>query len=102
VVYKELEKEPTNEELDNDIERSGQGILLPFFPDGEIRESVRALLRFSAKMKRHEKLADGVVFVQTDSERYFVNPMYDIEWNFDKFHSFMVKVLRACTEKLQI
>jgi hypothetical protein len=102
VLYKELEKEPTNEELDNDIETSGQRILLPFFPDGEIRESVRALLRFSAKMKRHEKLADGVVFVQTDSERYFVNPMYDIEWNFDKFHSFMVKVLRACTEKLQI
>jgi hypothetical protein len=63
---------------------------------------VRELLRFSAKMKRHEKLADGAVFVQTDSESYFVNPMYDIEWNFDKFHSFMVKVLRACTEKLQI
>ena len=99
-VYEKPEVEPTNEELDADIAKSGGDIILNLLPEGEIREAQREALRLIARVKRYEQVADGLVPIEIDGKQCFIRPMNDIEWNFNKFHSFMVKVLNALLARI--
>ncbi len=69
-------------------------------PQGEIREAQREALRTIARVKRYEVVADGLVPMEIDGQQVFIKPMNDIEWNFGKFHSFMVKVLKALLARI--
>ena len=99
-MYEKPEVEPTNEQLDADIANSGVDIILNLLPEGEIREAQREALRSVARVKRLEQVADGLVPIEIDGKQGFIKPMNDIEWNFNKFHSFMVKVLNALLARI--
>jgi hypothetical protein len=99
-IYAKPEVEPTIEGLDADIAKSGEDDILAYLPAGDAHDSARDFLRFKAKMARLEKVADNMVLVKTAENQYFLNPMADIEWNYQKFHSFMLKVLKACQARL--
>jgi len=45
-------------------------------------------------------IAQGIVFLELKGQWHFIRPMGDIEWNFDRFHSFMVTVLNALTARI--
>jgi hypothetical protein len=99
-VYKKPEVEPTVEELDAEITKRDLDRDIALFPPGPARESVRETLRYRVRLEKSEELLDGVVFVDIKGKPGFVNPMNDIEWNFNKFNSFMVKVLEACKQRI--
>ncbi len=90
------DKEPTPEELDAEITQAGMDDILRFMPEGELRESVREMLRFNFKMAHYEKgkVANGVVPLEIDGKLLgYIQPANDTDWNFQKFMLFMNQVL---------
>jgi len=89
------DKEPTSEELDAEIAAAGMDDILRFMPEGELRESVREMLRTNFKMAHYEKgkIIDGVVPIEIDGQAGFIRPANDTDWNFQKYLTFQNLVL---------
>lgn len=88
------EHEPTDAELDAEITAAGADIVYRFMPNGELRDSMVAMVRHNFKMAHYEKgkVIDGVVPIEIDGKRGFISPINDTSWNFQKFTSFMNEV----------
>jgi hypothetical protein len=99
-IYETPDQEPTAEELDADIEQSGEGVTLNLYPAGKVREYFRENLRFKARLKRYKRVAEGMVKIEIDGNYFLIRPMSDIGWNFDRFHAFLEKVLNACATRI--
>jgi hypothetical protein len=99
-IYDTPDQEPTIAELDADIERSGDGDILNSYPSGKVRDFVKDNLRFQARLKRYRKVAEGMVKIAIDGKNYLIRPMSDIEWNFDRYHAFLTRVLVACCRRI--
>ena len=95
-LYEKPDVEPTDEELDEEISRLGLDRQLGWAPEGPIRDWAWNLLRYKVRLQKAKKIAEGVVFIEIKGKWYFMHPLADTEWNFRKFHNFMVKVLNAC------
>lgn len=86
--------EPTNEELDAEIAQAGADIVYRFMPNGELRDSVVAMVRHNFKMAHYDKgkVIDGVILIEIDGKKGWITPLNDTSWNFQKFAAFMNEV----------
>jgi hypothetical protein len=87
-------QEPTDAELDAEIAAAGADIVYRFMPQGELRDSMVAIVRHNFKMAHYEKgkVIDGVVLIEIDGKKGFISPINDTSWNFQKLTSFMNEV----------
>ncbi len=99
-VYQKPVVEPTPEELDKDISEEDLDATINLSPKGPLREQVRGLYRYKMKIDRSKKILDDAILIEAKGKYGFIRPMADIEWNFNKFHSFMVRVLEACEKRI--
>jgi hypothetical protein len=101
-VVKNLDHEPTNEELDQDIHDADLDYLLQIRP-GPIRDGVREMLRSNARAARYERetLMEDVVLIEIDGKHGFIKPLQDTWWNFRRCLSFLNDVLTACSTVLR-
>jgi hypothetical protein len=99
-IYETPEQEPTVDDLDADIERTGNGAVLNLYPPGTLRDFIRENLRFQARLRIYKRVAEGMVKIKIDGKYFLIRPMSDIEWNFDKFHAFLTTVLETCAARI--
>jgi hypothetical protein len=95
-LIKKPDKELSDEEVDKMIVEAGMDYIVNYMPEGELRDSVRQMLRYNFRMAHYEKegkILDGVVPVVIDGKPGFIRPTADTEWNFQKFLTFMNRVL---------
>jgi hypothetical protein len=94
-IYEKLDPEPSAAELDAEIAKQGLDDFLRVVPPGPVREGFRATLRQKMLISLSKLLAEGIVFLQVKGKWSYIRPMSDIEWNFERYHRFMVAVLNA-------
>lgn len=99
-IYRRPDVEPSKEDLDEEITRTGRDRLVVLLPP-EAHEQARDAIRWIVRQERNELVADDILHLEIDGEQFFIRPLNDIDWNFDKFHAFMTKVLKACAARLQ-
>jgi hypothetical protein len=99
-VYEKPDVEFTNEELDEEIRKAGRDSRIDMFPPGPLRDWARQSERYRMRLEKTKKLLDEVLLVEIKGKYGFIHPMADIEWNFNKFHTFLDKVLEACRLRL--
>lgn len=99
-IYEKLDPEPTPMELDAEIAKQGLDDVLRLVPRGPIQDAFRETLRHKVRLRMSKQIAEGVVFLEIRGKGYFIKPMIDIEWNFDRYHEFLVKVLNACKARI--
>lgn len=101
VVVEELDHEPTNEELDEDIRKAGLDRTIELLPAGNSREGFREMARTNARWARYQKdtVIEDVVPIEFNGKFGFINPHLDTAWNFSKVLDFLNGVFAEC-EKL--
>jgi hypothetical protein len=99
-IYEKLDPEPTVAQLDAEIARQDLDAFLHAVPDGPVREAFRATLRQKMLISMSKLLAEGIVFLQIRGKWSYIRPMSDIEWNFERYHRFMVAVLNALKARI--
>jgi hypothetical protein len=89
------DKEPTDAELDAEIAEAGADIVYRYMPAGNLRDAMVSVVRNNFKMAHYEKgkVIDGVVPIEIDGKKGFINPLNDTSWNFHQFVTFMNEVL---------
>jgi hypothetical protein len=92
-IYKELDPQPSRAELDAEIARQGLDSFLAVVPDGPIRDGYKAILRQNMLISMMEIIEEGVVPLEIKGKPHYIRPMSDIEWNFERFHTFLAAVL---------
>jgi hypothetical protein len=97
-VYERPDIEPTDEELNAEIQRSGRDF--SYIPKGPIRESLLETERYKLRLSKYKKVFERVIQIELAGRQYLISPMHDIEWNFNRYRGFMVLVLNACAKKL--
>lgn len=86
-AYIRPEEEPTDEELDRDIEASDEWQKMAWLPRG-IRELSRPTLRLKARLRRSRRLEERVLHITVDGEECVILPLVNVEWDFDHFFTF--------------
>ncbi len=99
-IYEQIDPEPSGAELDAEIAKQGLDDFLDVVPGGPVRDAFRATLRQKMLLSMSKLIAEGVVFLELDGKWNYIRPMSDIEWNFERFHSFMVAVLNALNARI--
>lgn len=96
IVVETPDKEPTDEELDEDIRVAGLDYII------ERRPALREMFRTNARMARYEKgkVLEGVVLVELGGKHAFIHPHLDTTWNFSKVMTFLNAVFGECSQWL--
>jgi hypothetical protein len=100
-MYVRPEREPSDVELDVEIERSAEWRELRASLPPAIVEANRATLRLKARLRHYTKIPARVMKIRLDGEEVLINPLLGIEWNFDHFFDFAHKVADAASEHLR-
>jgi hypothetical protein len=100
LVYEKPDKEPTVEELDEEIRKKGLDANLRWFPEGAVRDAFREQIRFTVKLSKYKLVLEDVVFVEGKKTKGFINPLNDTEYNYDRFYRFLGNVLQSCSKLL--
>lgn len=101
-VVQQPDSEPTNDELDEDINKAGLTDILLAFPAGAAREGFREMMRTNARMARYEQntLMEDVLLIEIDGQWGWINPLLDTSWNFNRCMDFLSDVFSQCTVEL--
>jgi hypothetical protein len=96
IVVEKPDKEPTDEELDDDIRVAGLDYII------ERQPALREMFRTNARMARYEKgqVLEGVVLVELGGKRAFIQPHIDTTWNFSKMMMFLNAIFGECSQLL--
>lgn len=95
-LLEQPDRELTDDEVDAIISNAEMDNLLTYLPEGELREAFRQSLRHNFRMQHYEKegrTVEGIVPIVIDGKPGFIIPANDTTWNFEKFVSFMNRVL---------
>lgn len=99
IVVQAPEREPTLDELDEDIRSAGLDLLPNAFPPGPLRDSYVQMLRNNARFARYEKgkILEGVVPLEYGNGKFgFINPLLDTPWNFSRITEFLDELFAEC------
>jgi hypothetical protein len=98
IVVQAPEREPTTDELDEDIREAGLDYLPNAFPPGPVRDAHLQMLRDNARMARYEKqkVLEGVVPIEYGGKFGFINPLLDTSWNFSRVMAFLEPLFAEC------
>lgn len=99
IVVNAPDREPTNDELDEDIRNAGLDFILNAFPPGRTRDEYHQMLRQNARMARYEKgkILEGVVMIEMPDKKVgLINPLMDTSWNFSRTLAFLDSVFEEC------
>ena len=101
-VVRELDLEPTIEELDKDIRKAGLDWILSRFPSGPAWDQFCEMLRSNARMARYEQqtLIEDVILVELGGKWSFIHPLTDTWWNFKCCKAFLDDVFSECSKVL--
>lgn len=99
-VYEKPDAEPTVAELDEEIRAKGLDRDLQYFPGGPVREAIRENIRFKLRIEKYKIVLEDAVYLDTEKQKGFINPLVDTEWNFCKFYEFFYKVLDAAMKRI--
>lgn len=99
-VYEKPDHEPTNAELDAEMQAKGLDRELQYFPAGTVREAVRESIRFKLKLTKYKVLIEDAVLIDAKKQKGFINPLIDTEWNFGRFFEFYTAVLGAVAKRI--
>lgn len=99
-LLKELDHEPSDSELDAEIEKDGADITYRNLPSGNLRSELQEMVRSNFRMRHYEKgvIAEDLVLIETDGKYGFISPIVDTPWNFERFISFVNSVLAELTK----
>ncbi len=102
IVVEELDKEPTDDELDADIRAAGLDYIIARHPAGKGQDTFCGMLRANARMARYEKgkLLEGVVLIEVGGKNAFIHPHLDTPWNFSRITSFLNAIFGECSKLL--
>jgi len=102
-MYVTPEKEPTEAELDREIEASQEWKgLAALFPPPNVLAFVRSTLRNEARLRRYKKVTDRVIQIEMDGQEVFIHPLLNIEWDFDNFFDFAHELADLAIAQLQV
>lgn len=94
------ETEPTDEELDREIERSDEWRTVESILPCEVLEASRPGLRFEARLRRYQEIQEPVFQIEIEGEEYFIFPLKNTEWDFGNFFDFVHKIVTVALQTL--
>jgi hypothetical protein len=86
------EDEPTEAELDSEIEASLEWKELVTILPSNLLALARPTLRQDAYLRRCKKVPDRTITIKIDGQDVFIFPLVNIEWDFDNFFDFAHKL----------
>lgn len=99
IVVEAPEREPTLDELDEDIRSAGLDFVPNAIPPGPVRDAYVQMLRDNARFARYEKqkVLEGVVPLEYGNGKFgFINPLLDTPWNFKRVMEFLDELFTEC------
>lgn len=87
-MYVRPEREPTEAELDAEIERSSEWRELP----AALRELSRPTLRYNAYLRHCKRVPARVLQIRIDGEEFIINPLLNVEWDYSRFFDFAHRI----------
>jgi hypothetical protein len=95
-------KEPTVDDIDAVIRRSGESTWVLDLPDSPEKSLVVGMLRSNTRAEIYEQntIAKDVVLVKIRGKDYVMHPLSDTTWNFRRTVSFLHEVFAECIKVL--
>ncbi len=100
-IFIKPDKEPSEEELDREIEASDRWQLLDRFLPREILEGFRPFLRAEARLSRSKELPERALPLKIEGKEVLIHPLVNIEWDFKNFFDFAHKVADLALDRLK-
>jgi len=94
-------EEPSEEELDHEVERSNEWRELEKSIPRNLLEEFRPTFRFKAKLRRYKQCPERVLKLQIDGETCLIYPLLNIEWDFASYYTCAEKVARLAIDQLK-
>lgn len=99
-LYEKPAEEPTDAEIDREIEKSQRWRedekLLP----REILEAFRPTFRMEWRLEHYRQISDASFHIQGETDHAIVFPLENIEWEYDRFKQFVLNVSQNCMARL--
>jgi hypothetical protein len=95
-------EEPTEAQLDKEIDASKEwNELTTFLPDS-LLALARHTLRYEARLSQFKKIPERVIKVKIDGQEGFIHPLLNIAWDFDNFFTFAHKIADLGLARFQV
>lgn len=99
-LYLTPEAEPTDAELDSEIETSQEWKELAAWLPANLLSAAKSNLRYEARLRRYKKVPERMFKIEMDGEEVLIAPLVNIEWDFESFFAFAHKVADLATAHL--
>ncbi len=101
-IVEKPDKEPTDDEVDAVIRRSGANTWMLDLPDSPQKAMLVGMLRFNTRAEIYEEntVAKDVVLVEIRGKNYIMHPLSDTTWNFRRTVIFLHEVFEECIKTL--
>jgi hypothetical protein len=99
-LYIRSSVEPTDEELDREVEQTAEWQESAQVLPTPLLELARQTLRDEARLGRYRKIEERVMRIVIDGQEYFINPLLNIQWDFDNFFGFAHRVADLARTRL--
>jgi len=100
-MYIRPENEPTEAELDKEIEASHEWKELAALLPPNLLDLARPTLRQEALLRRCKKIPERILKISIDGQEAFTYPLLNIEWDFDNFFAFAHKLADLALARFQ-
>jgi hypothetical protein len=97
-VVEKPDKEPTDDDVDAAIRKSGENAWMLDLPDSPQKITLVGMLRSNTRAEIYEQntVAKDIVFVEIRGRDYMMHPLSDTTWNFRRTVSFLHEVFGEC------
>lgn len=102
VLYMRSETEPTDEELDREVDCSEEWRRLKetdWLAPGAA-DTFRPQLKFQARLRRYKAIAEPIQRLDIDGEEILIFPLVNIEWHFENFFTVANRIAELALERL--
>jgi len=94
------EAEPSDADLDREIEDSNEWRELVRRLPREFVEAQRSLLREQARLRRYQEMPESILLIEIDGQQGIISPLVNIEWDFRQFVDFAESVAAEALQRI--
>ncbi len=94
------EVEPSDEDIDREIENSNEWRELVRILPRELVEAQRPLLRDQARLRKYEEVPEPILPIELDGQQVMIFPLVNIEWDFKHFFDFAQSVAAEAIQRI--
>jgi hypothetical protein len=100
-LYETPKVEPTDGEINRDIESSGEWRDLEVRWPAAVVETFRPIFRTKWLQKHYRQISDAAFVIPGATDMAIIFPLQNIEWEYEQFRRFALAVAQKCMARLE-